>query len=348
MPGQPMSKPEHMPVQAPHDGTSLVWDDPNAFRDAVAQKMAAFRIPGKDVDDRAIFTACKDAFVSFAVKFGQTLFVDGVNSSAHSMILELTLTPKPDGTAEDKKIGENFGALAGRYMDLRFHVGGPYVVHSVTQLSAASRRFKLWRNGWEAADGYRELTPYQQVMRSPAIPFTSNWIIFMHLSVQYTMMEMLFYVFWKVAQDFSLNPLSWNNPQSATLTHAVETYTAAIKGSLVVANVKKREVLGLSAVSMTTELVKAFANISAGSLLGMLPNIVKNIAAIQNVSGKVKIGDNLATQLANQVKAEGDVPPAIRLVFDDLVNFAAVLRLYSDNHLVVPQYLLNGGRIPGG
>jgi len=344
-PTGPLQAPAVQPTDGRTDAAETMedvplWEDPNAFKDAVARKLNQFfKQPGQTVGDDEIFSVCKNAFARFAVKFGTTIFATGETSSVDAEILKLTLNTNNAGVSEGD-IGKNFGPLAIRYMELRRHVAGPYVVHSSKPRSAAARRMQLWRNGWEATDGYRELTPVEQARRSPGLfIIRKNWTVFLHLHVQFTMMEMLLFVFIKVAQEFSLNPLSWNNEESRAMTQAVDLYTAAILGGQKVATVKKQAQMWASVVTISAGLIKSFSKISAGSLLEVVPTIVKGIANVNSAGGKVKISDRIVAQLNSSNK--GHTPGGIRLVFDDLADFAAVLQLTSESHLGVPSYLLN-------
>lgn len=261
------------------------WNDPGAFKNAVAEQRARLFPPGTYVLDQVIFEVCKNAFASFARKFGHFVFADTDESSAHYSKIQLTMSPLST-SPEEQTVGTNFGALAERYMYLRQQVDAPAVAHNDKGLNPNSVRYKLWKDGWEKGWGYKELSILQRAKRNPFVPFTNNWPVFLHLSVQYSMMELLYSVFWSVMRDFHRNPGSWN-ARGANVSAAVEQHVAAIKGSGEIAQKKKSELtVILAVVAIGKVLSKAM---KPASLFGVVPAITKRVAAMQKAKDRKSV-----------------------------------------------------------
>lgn len=323
------------------------WADERAFELAVEENKKRFFRAG--VSDRVVFEVAKDAFCSFAQKFGHYLF-SSEESSANAKILALTTNPGASGPVQEA-VGTNFGTIAARYMYLRQQVDAPMVAHNVNGLSPNSRRYRLWKDGWEKGDGYRELTLIERVKRNPMMPFTNNWLIFLHLSVQYCMMEMLYFVFWKITQDMMLTPgTPWNDPHSQNVDDAIQQHLDAVAASSQQSKQRKYEEIALGAVVVIGGLLSKFSNLQPAAVLSLTPVVIKRIVRIQRENGNVQIDASLMQQLntkwednAKKSKRDG-MPPCMRFVFDDLAAFASTFKVYTDKGLGVPQYLMIGGR----
>ena len=320
------------------------WTDERAFERAVDKnKRRHFR---SGVSDRVVFEVAKDAFANFAQKFGHYLFSTDDSSAA----VALTTNPGSEGPVQETA-GTNFGAIAQRYMYLRQQVDAPLVPHNVTGLSPNSRRYGLWKDGWQKGDGYKQLTLVERVKRNPMVPFTDNWKTFLHLSVQYSMMEMLYYVFWKVAQDMMLTPgTPWNDPSSQNVADAIQQHLDSVAASSRQSKQRKYEEIAMGAVVVIAGLLSKFSNLEPIAVLGLAPMVVKRIVRIQKENGNVQIDASLMRQLntawedsAKMSKRDG-MPPSMRFVFDDLAAFASTIRVFSDKGLPPPQYLMIGGR----
>lgn len=324
------------------------WNDPGAFRAAVAEQRERLFPPGTYVRDEVVFEACKNAFASFARKFGHILFAFTDESSAHYSNIKLTTTPAPQAP-EDQTIGTNFGALAERYMYLRRQVSAPRVAHNDKGLGYNTLRYKRWKHGWEQGWGYKELTIAQRFWRNPAIPFTNNWPVFLHLSVQYSMMEMLYSVFWSVTRDFVRNPGSWNTPGS-NVVEAVEQHIASIEGSHKIATKTRDELIVDATVASIAQILSKISK--PFNVLGLVPSIGKRIGAVMHANGNVKIDNQLISQLndawtdAERKERMGGPSATMRFVFDDIAAFAAARQVATDGGtLPEPAYLLGGAPI---
>ena len=324
------------------------WADEAAFDKAVEENKKRHFCSG--VSDRAVFEVSKDAFSSFAQKFGHYLF-STEESSADAEVLRLTTNPDADGPVQGA-VGTNFGAIAQRYMYLRKQVDAPLVPHNVTGLSPNSRRYRLWRDGWQKGDGYKELTLIERVRRNPMIPFTDNWKIFLHLSVQYSMMEMLYYVFWKITQDMMLTPgTPWNDPRSQNVEDAIQQHLDSVAASSRQSKQRKYEEIAVGSVVVIAGLLSKFSNLEPIAVMGLAPMVVKRIVRIQKENGNVQIDASLMKQLntawddsAKKSKRDG-MPPSMRFIFDDLAAFASAFKVFSDKGVPPPQYLMIGGSI---
>jgi hypothetical protein len=320
------------------------WNDPNAFRNAVAEQRARLFPPGTYVLDKVIFEVCKNAFASFARKFGHFVFADTDESSAHYSKIQMTMSPVPKAP-EEQTVGTNFGALAERYMYLRQQVDAPGVAHNDKGLNPNSVRYKRWKDGWEKGWGYKELSIVQRAKRNPLVPFTNNWPVFLHLSVQYSMMEMLFSVFWTMTRDFHRNPGSWN-ARGANVVAAVEQHVASIKGSGKIAQKQKSEATVIMAVVAIGKILsKAMKPLS---LFGVIPAIMTRIGAIQKANGNVQIDKQLVDQLnaackdAVDKEFAGGPTAGLLFVFDDIAAFAAALQVATEGGMPPPTYLVGG------
>jgi hypothetical protein len=323
-----------------------VWSDEKAFDKAVEEnKKLHFR---SGVNDRVVFEVAKDAFSSFAQKFGHYLF-STEESSTDVDVLRLTTNPGSDSPVQ-QTVGTNFGAIAQRYMYVRQQVDAPLVPHNVTGLSPNSRRYRLWKDGWQKGDGYKELTLVERARRNPMIPFTDNWKIFLHLSVQYSMMEMLYYVFWKVTQDMMLTPgTPWNDPNSQNVDDAIQQHLDSVEASSKQSKQRRYEEIAIGAVVVIAGLLSKFSNLEPLVVLGLAPMVVKRIVRIQKENGNVQIDASLMKQLntawddsAKKSKRDG-MPTSMRFIFDDLAAFASTFKVFTDKGLPPPQYLMIGG-----
>lgn len=322
------------------------WSDEHAFEKAVEEnKKLHFR---SGVNDRVVFEVAKDAFSSFAQKFGHYLF-STEESSTDVDVLRLTTNPGSDSPVQ-QTVGTNFGAIAQRYMYLRQQVDAPLVPHNVTGLSPNSRRYRLWKDGWQKGDGYKELTLVERVKRNPMIPFTDNWKIFLHLSVQYSMMEMLYYVFWKVTQDMMLTPgTPWNDPSSQNVDDAIQQHLDSVTASSKQSKQRKYEEIAIGAVVVISGLLSKFSNLEPVVVLALAPGVVQRIVRIQKENGNVQIDASLMKQLntawgdsAKMSKRDG-MPTSMRFIFDDLAAFASTFKVFTDKGVPPPQYLMIGG-----
>jgi hypothetical protein len=328
----------------PKAGKDRDWSDEAAFSKAVEENKK--RHFGSGVSDRVVFEVSKDAFAGFAQKFGHYLF-STEESSADTKVLALTMNPDAQGPVQET-VGTNFGAIAQRYMYLRKQVDAPVAPHNVDGLSPNSRRYRLWKDGWQKGDGHKDMTLVERVERNPMIPFTDNWKIYLRLSVQYSMMEMLYHVFWKISQDMMLTPgTPWNDPDSKNVKDAIQEHLDSVAASAQQSKQRKYEEIAIDAVVVLAGLLSKFFDLVPLVVLGLSPIVVKRIVRVQKENGSVKIDASLMRQLntewentAKKSKRDG-MPPTMRFIFDDLAAFASALEVFSDKGLPPP--LIGGG-----
>ena len=265
--------------------------------------------------------------------------------------VELTIAPGDGGLPDG--VGLNLGVLANKYMQLRRHVSDAYVQH-IKPLTPRDRRYLLWRDGWSAKDGYVELSYLARLKRSPALSFIpgfkQNWAVFKHLTVQHTMMDMLFHVLWAVVRDFSFNPGSWR-ALSDNVSAAAGKYKAAIEGSLNVGRERLFVATTFGTISILSRIVTNFCNplvTTSAHVTTLIPGVIRLIVAYKQTAGTLKIDQATLTQLSSDwgAAAASGGPVTYKYVFHDIARFAAVLRLFGQRAIPPPPYLLQGGGIP--
>lgn len=346
---------QQVPPPAPYTGPDVVrqlflgpmpehdFSKADAFQ--VAVEHHADRLFGAGFDDDVAFEVCRESFASFASKFGHFLFASDKSSFDHD-IMAFTTTLS-DELPKGRGIGANFGTVARRYMELRRHVSGPYIAHNDKGSNANARRYRLWRDGWEKEDKYKELSLVQRVRRNPMIIGTNNWMMFLHLSVQYSVIELLYAVFRQVTKDLLLNPLSWNKLH-VNVEKVVNKHIEALEGSTKVGKKRSKETLTLAAVIILGKMLTKFSNLKPAAFLSLTPAVIKHIAEIKKAGGKVKIDKETAAQLTYKMDEAGklsnnvDATAAVRSIFDEFACFAAVLYKTSKSYSNEPAYLTGG------
>jgi hypothetical protein len=285
-----------------------------------------------------------DAFQSFCQRFGHFLFLRSkTENDLDQRVVRLTL-PVGDSRAD---IGQNLGALARRYMNLRWQVALPRVEHNFAG-GDTERRFRLWLDGWLEGDGYKTLTKFQRWARNPAMFWTKNWDVFRSLHVQYTIIEVLWGIFYALMVEMRMNDLSWNDSENDAVAEAVKLQMDAVRASLKLSKQTRVQELKLGALKVTmsafsdwTQPVAAAGKVAKALVLGF--------AAFKNPQGKVQIDDHTVELLntewkqtmARKTRSTGGVAVTLRLVFDDLASLAAVIEQFQP--VFPPRFLQDGG-----
>ena len=133
------------------------------------------------------------------------------------------------------------------------------------------------------------------------------------------------------------------------MTKAVSQYDAAIRGSIATTKDRLYVATTLGSVKVFSTLVGSFLISMATPLLAIAPMTLKFLKDYNQLSGAMKIDAASLSQIAADFSdAIGSPGPAgmtagYRVIFQDVARFVAMLRMYREKSLPVPQYLIRGG-----